>query len=149
MSPSVQPANLEGEFGWILPAPLAEVLDALIALMSLRELKDGVIGVNLMCDVFVLPGVLLMALKLSWSHPEWPAAVLCGLWWTGTLLLSHVWDGCVRPHPPTPLGDLLIRRVAAVASWGPRPRLPRRANRLQRRDRRPAFRPGRNGRSRE
>jgi hypothetical protein len=63
--PSVQAPNLEGEVRWVLSAPFAEVLDALIALIPLRELKDGVIGIDLMCDVLVLTRVLPVALQLG------------------------------------------------------------------------------------
>jgi hypothetical protein len=48
-----------------LPAPLAKILDALITLIPLRELKDGIIGIDLMYDVLILTRVLPVALQLG------------------------------------------------------------------------------------
>jgi hypothetical protein len=54
VAPPVHAPNLESDIGWVLSAPFAEVLDAFKALTSLGELKDGALGIDLMCDVFIL-----------------------------------------------------------------------------------------------
>jgi hypothetical protein len=54
VSPPIHPPNLEGDVCGVLSAPFAEVLDAFKALTSLGELEDGALGIDLMCDVFVL-----------------------------------------------------------------------------------------------